>query len=126
MVNNSDISDANDPNAQFRAKVDAALNTVRSLVCSDRQIDYGDPRAMHTLIGMAWAKWQDGSNDPAHIVALKMAELKLCRLSHDQTKEDSYFDAMAYILLAYLMRPSKPAQSTQSKSTTTHIDWGQS
>lgn len=124
MVDDSNA--VSDPNALFRAKVDAALNTVRSLVCSDRQIDYGDPRAMHTLIGMAWAKWQDGSNDPAHIVALKMAELKLCRLSHDQTKEDSYFDAMAYILLAYLMRPSKPAQSTQPKSTTTHIDWGQS
>lgn len=123
------VDDSNavgDANVQFHAKVDAALHAVRSLVCTDRQIDYGDPRAMHTLIGMAWAKWQDGSNDPAHVVALKMAELKLCRLSHDQTKEDSYLDAMAYILLAYLMRPSKPAQSTQSKSTTTHIDWGQS
>lgn len=121
-----------DANAQFRAKVDAALNTVRSLVCTDRQADYGNPKAMHTLIGMAWAKWQDGSNDPAHIVALKMAELKLCRLSHDQTKEDSYLDAMAYILLAYLMRPSKSTSKSTStepkpKSTsTTHIDWGQS
>ena len=125
MVDDSNAT--GDANTQFRAKVDTALHIVRSLVCTDRQIDYGDPRAMHTLIGMAWAKWQGGSNDPAHIVALKMAELKLCRLSHDQTKEDSYLDAMAYILLAYLMRPSKPAQSTPTKSARlTHIDWGQS
>lgn len=123
MADNS--NSVNDSNTQFCAKVDAALNTVRSLVCTDRQMDYGNPKAMHTLIGMAWAKWQDGSNDPAHIVALKMAELKLCRLSHDQTKEDSYLDAMAYILLAYLMRPSK--SKLEPKSTqSTKIDWGQS
>lgn len=125
MVNSSDTADTIDPNAQFRARVDAALNTVRSLVCTDRQVDYGDPKAMHTLIGMAWAKWQDGSNDPAHIVALKMAELKLCRLSHDQTKEDSYLDAMAYILLAYLMRPKVSTGRTESAGHT-KIDWGQS
>ncbi len=114
-----------DVNTQFRARVDAALTAVRSLVCTDRQVDYGDPKAMHTLIGKAWAKWQDGSSDPAHIVALKMAELKLCRLSHDQTKEDSYLDAMAYILLAYLMRPVQ-LQSKSASKTGTQIDWGQS
>lgn len=90
------------------------LNTVED-ICAEvvdmlrnvKGAEYGDPLTMHAHIGELWDEdipYTDNSVERefllARTVALKMAKLKIARLDYDMTKEDSYKDAVAYLLFA--------------------------
>lgn len=66
---------------------------VETLLTGDRARDYGDPRHMHENIGNRW------SASPSE-VALKMADLKMARLSRTPHHRDSKLDAIAYLAMS--------------------------
>jgi len=75
------------------------LESAASLINGDREQDYGTPQENFQRIAMCWGMYTGISIAP-HDVALMMAMLKIARLAHDPSKEDSYIDAAGYIALA--------------------------
>ncbi len=80
---------------------------ILQMLDSEKKREYGDPLTMHAHIGELWDEdipTCDNSVEREYLlarnVALKMAKLKIARLDFDPTKEDSYEDAIAYLLFA--------------------------
>lgn len=69
---------------------------IEDMLTGDKAEEYGDPQAMCRRIGQRWFGEEAAEVD----VAIMMAELKIERIKHDQSKEDSYMDAIAYLAMA--------------------------
>ena len=72
------------------------LDRVKNMLNGEKAEEYGDPQAMFRNISQRWFDVDDAGTE----VALMMAELKIERIKHDRTKEDSYLDAIAYLVMA--------------------------
>lgn len=80
----------------------------------EREQVYGEPRACHAHIGVAWgalldhAKYEGGAV-PAHLVAAMMAALKLVRgvTAGGAYHEDSFDDAKVYTTFAGEFHPRR-------------------
>lgn len=72
------------------------LIRVNDMLKGEKAEEYGNPRIMFQNISKRWF----GCDDAEVEVALMMAELKIERIKHDHTKEDSYLDAIAYLTMA--------------------------
>lgn len=72
------------------------LVRVNDMLNGEKAEEYGNPRTMFQNISKRWFGCDDAEVD----VAIMMAELKIERIKHDHTKEDSYLDAIAYLSMA--------------------------
>lgn len=72
------------------------LYRVENMLNGEKAEEYGDPRIMFRNISQRWFGCDDAEVD----VAIMMAELKTERIKHDHSKEDSYLDAIAYLVMA--------------------------
>ena len=72
------------------------FDRIEDMLTGVKAKEYGDPQAMCRRIGQRWFGTEAAEVD----VALMMAELKIERIKHDMSKEDSYMDAIAYIAMA--------------------------
>lgn len=75
------------------------LEAAAALINGDREKDYGTPQENFQRIATCWEMYIGVTIAP-HDVALMMAMLKIARLAHDPSKEDSYIDAAGYMALA--------------------------
>lgn len=92
-------SDTNlDPpkNTIIYARIADNLIQVNNMLTGEKAEEYGNPRTMFQNISK---RWFDCDNAEVE-VAIMMAELKIERIKHDRTKEDSYLDAIAYLVMA--------------------------
>lgn len=83
-------------NAIIYARIADNLIHVNNMLTGEKAEEYGNPRTMFQNISK---RWFDCDNAEAE-VAIMMAELKIERIKHDRTKEDSYLDAIAYLVMA--------------------------
>lgn len=72
------------------------LYHVENMLNGEKAEEYGNPRTMFKNISQRWFDCDDAEVD----VAIMMAELKIERIKHDHSKEDSYLDAIAYLVMA--------------------------
>ena len=72
------------------------LHQADELLHGARQDSYGDPVPNYVRIGAIWGALLDCDPLPAHVVALMMAGLKLCRASQ-RDDDDDLIDAAAYL-----------------------------
>lgn len=72
------------------------LDHVENMLNGEKAAEYGNPRIMFQNISKRWFGRDDAEAD----VAIMMAELKIERIKYDQSKEDSYLDAIAYLVMA--------------------------
>ena len=72
------------------------LNHVNDMLNGEKAEEYGNPRTMCKNISQRWFGYDNAEVE----VAIMMAELKIERIKHDHTKEDSYLDAIAYLTMA--------------------------
>lgn len=72
------------------------LTHVNNMLTGEKAEEYGNPRTMFQNISKRWFDCADAEVE----VAIMMAELKIERIKHDRTKEDSYLDAIAYLVMA--------------------------
>lgn len=72
------------------------LVRVNDMLNGEKAEEYGNPRIMFQNISKRWFDCDDAEVD----VAIMMAELKIERIKYDQSKEDSYMDAIAYLVMA--------------------------
>ena len=75
------------------------LKAAETLINGDREKDYGSPQDNFQRIATCWTMYTGVPIEP-HDVATMMALLKIARLAHDPSKEDSYVDAAGYMALA--------------------------
>lgn len=83
-------------NANIYARIADNLIHVNNMLTGEKAEEYGNPRTMFQNIPKRWFDCADTEVD----VAIMMAELKIERIKHDRTKEDSYLDAIAYLVMA--------------------------
>lgn len=72
------------------------LDHVKDMLNGEKAEEYGNPLIMCKNISQRWF----GCDDAEIEVAIMMAELKIERIKYDQSKEDSYMDAIAYLAMA--------------------------
>lgn len=72
------------------------LDRVKNMLEREKAEEYGNPRVMFQNISKRWFDCDDAEVD----VAIMMAELKIERIKYDHGKEDSYLDAIAYLVMA--------------------------
>lgn len=72
------------------------LHHVENMLNGEKAEEYGNPHIMFQNISKRWFDRDDAEVD----VAIMMAELKIERIKHDHGKEDSYLDAIAYLVMA--------------------------
>lgn len=78
------------------ARIADNLIHVNNMLTGEKAEEYGNPRTMFQNISKRWFDCDDAEVE----VATMMAELKIERIKHDRTKEDSYLDAIAYLAMA--------------------------
>lgn len=83
-------------NAIIYARIADNLIHVNNMLTGEKAEEYGNPRTMFQNISKRWFDCADAEVE----VAIMMAELKIERIKHDRTKEDSYLDAIAYLVIA--------------------------
>ena len=83
-------------NAIIYARIADNLIHVNNMLTGEKAEEYGNPRTMFQNISK---RWFDCDNAEVE-VAIMMAELKIERIKHDRAKEDSYLDAIAYLVMA--------------------------
>ena len=72
------------------------LDYVKDMLNVEKAEEYGNPRVMCKNIARRWFGCDNAEVD----VAIMMAELKIERIKYDHSKEDSYLDAIAYLVMA--------------------------
>ena len=87
---------AENANTIIYARIADNLIHVNNMLTGEKAEEYGNPRTMFKNIS---TRWFDCDNAEVE-VAIMMAELKIERIKHDRTKEDSYLDAIAYLVMA--------------------------
>lgn len=80
-------------------RISANLDRVKNMLNWEKAKEYGSPRTMFQNISKRWFGRDDAEVD----VAVMMAELKIERIKHDHSKEDSYLDAIAYLVMALVL-----------------------
>lgn len=83
-------------NAIIYARIADNLIHVNNMLTGEKAEEYGNPRTMFQNISKRWFDCDSAEVE----VAIMMAELKIERIKHDRTKEDSYLDAIAYLVMA--------------------------
>lgn len=83
-------------NESIYTRIADNLVRVNDMLNGEKGEEYGNPRIMFQNISKRWFDCDDAEVD----VAIMMAELKIERIKHDQSKEDSYLDAIAYLVMA--------------------------
>lgn len=83
-------------NAIIYARIADNLIHVNDMLTGEKAEEYGNPRTMFKNISKRWFDCDSAEVE----VAIMMAELKIERIKHDRTKEDSYLDAIAYLVMA--------------------------
>lgn len=83
-------------NAIIYARIADNLIHVNDMLTGEKAEEYGNPRTMFKNISRRWFDCDSAEVE----VAIMMAELKIERIKHDRTKEDSYLDAIAYLVMA--------------------------
>lgn len=83
-------------NALIYTRIADNLDRVNDMLNGEKAEEYGNPRIMFQNISKRWFDCDDAEVD----VAIMMAELKIERIKYDQSKEDSYLDAIAYLAMA--------------------------
>lgn len=83
-------------NTIIYARIADNLIHVNNMLTGEKAEEYGNPRTMFKNISKRWF----GCDSAEVEVAIMMAELKIERIKHDRTKEDSYLDAIAYLVMA--------------------------
>lgn len=83
-------------NAIIYARIADNLIHVNNMLTGEKAEEYSNPRSMFQNISKRWFDCADTEVE----VAIMMAELKIERIKHDRTKEDSYLDAIAYLTMA--------------------------
>lgn len=78
------------------ARIADNLIHVNNMLTGEKAEEYGNPRTMFQNISKRWFDCDSAEVE----VAIMMAELKIERIKHDRTKEDSYLDAIAYLAMA--------------------------
>lgn len=76
------------------------LDEAKTIVCNDRENQYGSPEDSFKLIAELWSAYL--FNDNIGIlsekdVAIMMALLKIARIASSRFKEDSWIDAIGYL-----------------------------
>ena len=89
-------------NAIIYARIADNLIHVNNMLTGEKAEEYSNPRTMFQNISKRWFDCADTEVEVAIMVAelIMMAELKIERIKHDHTKEDSYLDAIAYLTMA--------------------------
>lgn len=82
--------------ATIYARIADNLDHVNDMLNGEKAKEYGNPHTMFRNISKQWFDCDDAEAD----VAIMMAELKIERIKYDHTKEDSYLDAIAYLVMA--------------------------
>lgn len=72
------------------------LDHVKNMLNVEKAEEYGNPYTMFQNISRRWFGFAGAEVD----VAIMMAELKIERIKYDNSKEDSYLDAIAYLVMA--------------------------
>nr|DAE54663.1 MAG TPA: hypothetical protein [Caudoviricetes sp.] len=72
------------------------IDRVKDMLNGEKAEEYGNPRIMCQNISKRWFGCDNAEVD----VAIMMAELKIERIKYDHGKEDSYLDAIAYLVMA--------------------------
>lgn len=83
-------------NSIIYARIADNLIRVNNMLTGEKAEEYGNPRTMFQNISKRWFDSDSAETE----VAIMMAELKIERIKHDRTKEDSYMDAIAYLVMA--------------------------
>lgn len=83
-------------NESIYTRIADNLVRVNDMLNGEKAEEYGNPRIMFQNISKRWFGCDDAEVD----VAIMMAELKIERIKHDHSKEDSYLDAIAYLAMA--------------------------
>lgn len=83
-------------NAIIYARIADNLIRVSNMITGEKAEEYGNPLTMFKNISKRWFDCDSAEVE----VAIMMAELKIERIKHDRTKEDSYLDAIAYLVMA--------------------------
>lgn len=78
------------------------LNIANNLISGDRARDYGDAKENFQRIARLWSVYA-GREFTEVDVGVMMMLLKIARLSHTNTHEDSYFDIAGYAALTVEM-----------------------
>ena len=73
----------------------ALLETTESIVCKDRENDYGSPENNFARIADFWTAYLGQVIKP-HDVAAMMMLLKVARIASGQHKDDNWIDAAGY------------------------------
>lgn len=89
------LSKPADPDRIYR-HISDNFTRISHMLADVKAEDYGNPQTMCRHIGQRWL----GKDNAETNVAVMMAELKIERIKHDPTKEDSYLDAIAYLAMA--------------------------
>lgn len=89
-------------NANIYARIADNLIHVNNMLTGEKAEEYSNPRTMFQNISKRWFDCADAEVEVAIMMAklIMMAELKIERIKHDRTKEDSYLDAIAYLVMA--------------------------
>lgn len=90
IVKNANISPS------IYTRISDNLVRVNDMLNGEKAEEYGNPRTMFQNISKRWFGCDDAEVD----VAIMMAELKIERIKYDHSKEDSYLDAIAYLVMA--------------------------
>ena len=88
------------------ARIADNLIHVNNMLTGEKAEEYGNPRTMFKNISQRWFGCDNAEVD----VAIMMAELKIERIKHDPTKEDSYLDAIAYLTMALAFMQERKAK----------------
>lgn len=83
-------------NTIIYARIADNLIHVNNMLTGEKAEEYGNPRTMFKNISKRWFDCDSAEVE----VAIMMAELKIEHIKHDRTKEDSYLDAIAYLVMA--------------------------
>lgn len=76
------------------------LDEAKTIVCNDREGQYGKPEDSFRLIAELWTAYLFNDNVGSlseEDVAIMMALMKIARISSGKFKEDSWVDAIGYL-----------------------------
>lgn len=75
------------------------LEQAMSIVCQDREAQYGSPEDNFEVISALWSDYLGCDIEP-HDVAMLMALLKIARIKSGRYKDDNYIDLAGYAACA--------------------------
>ena len=75
------------------------LEQAISIVCQDREAQYGSPEDNFEVISALWSYYLGCDIEP-HDVAMLMALLKIARIKSGRYKDDNYIDLAGYAACA--------------------------